>query len=102
MRLTFDNGIMAQPSHSIDVAPTAGVPVLEKQGIIEMKYCREMPSVFKQLVETFGLSPAQISKYRLSLDALKQAGRRTGVHHVDLADVLKVADADAASGLVNA
>ena len=36
----------------------------------QVKYRVEMPTVFKALVEEFGLIPAPISKYRLSTVAL--------------------------------
>jgi hypothetical protein len=70
MRLTFDDAITAQPNLTTLFAPDGGAPVATGQVIIEMKFCVETPAVLKHLVEEFGLSPAPISKYRLSLGAL--------------------------------
>jgi hypothetical protein len=70
MRLTFDDEIKAQPNATTIFAPDGGRPVIADHVIIEMKFCVETPAVMKHLVEAFGLSPAPISKYRLSLDEL--------------------------------
>jgi hypothetical protein len=73
MRLTFDSEIKTQPNATTLFAPDGGIPVIADQAIIEMKFCLETPAVMKHLVEEFGLSPAPISKYRLSLSALTPA-----------------------------
>jgi hypothetical protein len=70
MRLTFDDEIKAQPNVTTLFAPDGGTRVVDNHAIIEMKYCVETPAVMKHLVEEFGLSPAPISKYRLSLGEL--------------------------------
>jgi hypothetical protein len=90
MRLTFDTEILAQPSSEVAFAPSEGVPVLNAGTIVEMKFCLNIPPVFKELVDTFGLAPAAISKYRLSLEALRKAGLRTGVADTDLRIALPV------------
>jgi hypothetical protein len=73
MRLTFDDQIQAQPNVTTLFAPDGGRPVATTHVIIEMKFCAEIPTVLKQLVEEFKLSPAPISKYRLALGELTQA-----------------------------
>ena len=70
MRLTFDADITAQPNATTMFAADGGVPVLDGRVIIEMKFCADTPAVLKHLVEQFALSPAAISKYRLSLAEL--------------------------------
>jgi hypothetical protein len=70
--------------------------------IIEMKYCVEIPGLLKELVETFSLSPAAISKYRLSMERLREAGARTGVRRLDLREMLGVAGAAVTPRIVNA
>lgn len=70
MRLTFDDEIKAQPNVTTIFAPEGGGAVAEDHVIIEMKFCVETPAVMKHLVEAFGLSPAPISKYRLSIGEL--------------------------------
>jgi len=74
LRLTFDDQITAQPNGTTIFAPDSGVPVLDGQVIIEMKFCLEAPAVLKRLVEEFGLSPAALSKYRTSLGSLQAQG----------------------------
>jgi hypothetical protein len=48
-----------------------GFPVIAHQAIVEMKYRRDAPALFRQAVERFKLTPAAISKYRLGFDALE-------------------------------
>ena len=71
MRLTFDEGIVAQMNGTFGFLPEAGTAVASDSVIIEMKYCVDTPVVFKRVVEDFCLSPAPISKYRLSMDVLR-------------------------------
>ena len=42
--------------------------------ILELKYRAEVPSLFKQLVEEFGLRPQATSKYRLGIAAINPVG----------------------------
>jgi hypothetical protein len=70
MRLTFDDEVKAQSNLTTTFEPDRGTPIIPGQVIVEMKFCIETPAVLKHLVETFGLSPAAISKYRLSLGGL--------------------------------
>lgn len=73
MRLTFDDEIKAQPNVTTLFAPDGGRQVAAAQVIMEMKFCAEIPTVLKRLVEEFSLSPAAISKYRLALGELMPA-----------------------------
>lgn len=102
LRLTFDNEILVQPCHGIHFEPTRGLPVLGSGTIIEMKYCVEIPGLLKELVETFGLSPAAISKYRLSMERLREAGATTGVRRLDLRELLGTPGTAATARIVNA
>lgn len=70
MRLTFDDEIKVQPNGTTIFAPDGGAPVIDGQVIIEMKFCAETPAILRHLVEEFKISPAPISKYRLSLAEL--------------------------------
>jgi len=101
MRLTFDNQIRAQPSATIGFAPPQSIPVLEAGTIVEMKFCMSMPPLFKELIATFGISPTAISKYRLSLEALRAADLRTGVDQKDLRTALGITGLGVA-GIANA
>lgn len=91
MRLTFDNEIAAQPCTHFGFDLSAGVPVLVGSTIIEMKYCVKMPALFSELVSMFNLAPTAVSKYRVSLEALREAGVRTGLRRFDLRDALAAA-----------
>lgn len=88
MRLTFDNDIAVQPCTHFGFDPPMGSRVLGSSMIVEMKYCVEMPAIFNELVMKFRLAPAAISKYRLSLEVLRDAGARTGLGREDLRAVL--------------
>jgi len=88
MRLTFDDGVKVQPCYGLQFDPPAGVPVLETHTIIEMKYRAELPGILRHLIEEFALQPSPVSKYRLSLDALRKSGLPTGAARVNLNDVL--------------
>ena len=41
------------------------------QGILELKYYRPAPPIFRQLMDDFGLSPQAISKYRIAVGRLE-------------------------------
>jgi hypothetical protein len=84
MRLTFDDGIVVQPCSSLEFSPAGGHAVLPDHTIVEMKFRLEMPAVLKHLVEEFRLQPTSVSKYRLSLEALRRERLTTGSQHADL------------------
>jgi len=71
IRLTLDNAICARPVSGIAfTAAGDGALLLEHEVIVELKFRFEMPALFKQLVEEFGLNPKPISKYRMAAAAL--------------------------------
>ncbi len=69
-RLTMDEHLEAWPTRRREFQDGSSQPVLEDKVILELKYRVGMPAVFKALVEEFGLQPAPVSKYRLSMAAL--------------------------------
>jgi VTC domain len=73
VRLTLDDGLAAQPSRHARFHDSQGVPVIDGRQILELKFRHETPSLFKQLVEEFRLTPAPASKYRLGMAATGQA-----------------------------
>jgi len=70
-RLTLDENLRAAQVDEPEYAVRPEAPVAETRTILEMKFRVAMPAVFKQLVETFQLTPARVSKYRLAIDAVR-------------------------------
>lgn len=72
IRLTVDENLCALPASQIAVngSDEGGTALLEDSAIIEMKYCGDVPVLFKQLVEEFSLNAQPVSKYRLAVAKL--------------------------------
>jgi len=70
IRLTVDDDLRAIPAAGLLYRPDCGNSVNPGKAIIEFKYRLEMPAVFKQLMEQFGIVPQRVSKYRMSATAL--------------------------------
>jgi hypothetical protein len=73
VRLTLDNDLCVAPADDLRFSDNAGRPVLADRMILELKYRRHVPAIFKQLVETFALEPQRTSKYRLGIAALGES-----------------------------
>lgn len=75
-RLTVDHNVVARPARAGDFVPedARGTAVLSGDAIVELKFLGQPPAMFRELVESFALEPATISKYRLSIEALARAG----------------------------
>ncbi len=69
-RLTVDSGLRARPAHRFEFEAPEYSPVLRTAEILELKFIIALPAAFKTLLAEFGLSPMQVSKYRLSVEAL--------------------------------
>jgi VTC domain len=76
MRLTIDDRLAAQRALNLELVDSPGSPMAPGRLILELKFRVHLPAIFKELIETFALSPARISKYRLAMDALR--GRPLG------------------------
>jgi hypothetical protein len=74
IRLTCDREIAVRPATGLAFLPPGGTPVLEQHVVLEMKFCGDTPSMFRDLAARLGLVPVAVSKYRLSLEALGRAG----------------------------
>jgi hypothetical protein len=68
MTLDFDLRVLPLPDRAF--LPGIGLPLLGGQNIVELKYCVTLPSVFKRLIEEFGLRTQPVSKYRAGLALL--------------------------------
>jgi hypothetical protein len=73
VRLTLDADIRVAPTDEPRFADRRGQPVVGDRMILELKYRRDVPALFKQLVETFALEPRPTSKYRLGIVALGES-----------------------------
>lgn len=71
-RLTLDENIRALDVHgpAFNGVLEDGVSVLQDRVILELKFPREAPAFFKQLIEAFALNPQPFSKYRHAAVAL--------------------------------
>jgi len=74
IRLTLDDNLRALPPDGLWFSDQIGTGLLENQNILELKVRREMPVLFKYLVEEFALNPQAVSKYRLAASALGLVG----------------------------
>jgi hypothetical protein len=79
-RLTLDSALRATPSRHASFSHE-GVPFLEHGLILELKYHRYLPALFRRLVEEFSLEIGTASKYRLAMTALGHAPVETGAVH---------------------
>lgn len=65
VRLTMDKEVRGQSQREWKFAGEgAAVPLLPGQVILELKYRTRLPTLFKQLMGDFDLSPTAVSKYR--------------------------------------
>jgi hypothetical protein len=69
-RLTLDDRVRVAPVAHAHFNGDLGVPVLEEQLILELKFRGQLPAVFKRLVAEFKLVARPVSKYRFGMMAL--------------------------------
>jgi hypothetical protein len=71
MRLTIDEDIRALPVESLMFDHgSEGLLLSDREHVLELKYVRQMPALFKQLIAEFTLEPVRFSKYRLAAERL--------------------------------
>jgi hypothetical protein len=73
VRLTLDSDLCVRAVSDTQFSGGHGQLVLDKQLVLELKYRRHVPAIFKQLVEEFGIEPQRASKYRLGMAALGES-----------------------------
>jgi hypothetical protein len=72
VRLTLDEDVTATPVDGYAFVPAEGGTVLTpERRILELKYRLEVPGLFKELMQEFGLSPQPSSKYRMAVEGLE-------------------------------
>lgn len=70
VRMTVDFDLRVLPLADRAFIPGTGLPLLEGQNVVELKYRVALPALFKQLVEQFSLKTQPVSKYRAGLALL--------------------------------
>ena len=70
IRLTLDEAIHARASTEIEFSDRSPALPVTDRVVLELKYRRDLPALFRDLVERFGLSPVPFSKYRAALPVL--------------------------------
>jgi hypothetical protein len=70
VRMTIDLDLRVLPLPDRAFLPGTGLPLLEGQNIVELKYSVALPAMFKELVEQFALRVQPVSKYRAGLALL--------------------------------
>src|SRR4029078_3291596 len=70
VRMTIDFDLRVLPLPDRAFLPGTGLPLLEGRHIEEVKCAVVLPTLFKQLVETFALRTQPMSKYRAGLALL--------------------------------
>jgi hypothetical protein len=67
VRMTMDFDLRVLPLPDRAFLPGIGLPLLEGQHIVEVKFCQVLPVLFRQLVEKFALHQQPMSKFRAGL-----------------------------------
>ena len=70
IRLTLDENIRARPADEIRFHDAPDATRVTDRVVLELKYRRELPVLFRTLVEQFALHPRPFSKYCTALPAL--------------------------------
>lgn len=78
IRLTIDDEIVAAPALSWEVPamPLTGHRLVAGNRIVEMKFCRTLPTLFRTLIQDFRLEVTSFSKYRTAVDACVPLARQ--------------------------
>ena len=64
----FDLRVLPLPDGAF--LPGVGLPLLPGHNIIEVKYCVELPAIFREVISRFALKTQPVSKYRSGLALL--------------------------------
>ncbi len=70
IRLTLDQNLRALPVASPRFREEPGPALLEQSVVLELKFRREAPVLFKSLTREFALVPQPFSKYRFAAESL--------------------------------
>ncbi len=71
LRLTLDYDLRSQATQQFKVEPVAaGTPMLADSVLLELKYRKNMPALFRSMMQDFGLTPGAVSKYRHAVEVI--------------------------------
>ena len=70
VRMTIDFDLRVLPLPDRAFLPGVGLPLLEGSTVIELKYCVQLPAVFREVISQFALKEQPVSKYRAGLALL--------------------------------
>ena len=70
VRMTLDYALSASAADAFAIDGPGPAGLLPGQMILELKYRGVMPTVFRELADTFAVTPGRASKYRVAADAL--------------------------------
>jgi hypothetical protein len=70
VRLTLDDSLTASTANAFSLDGPGPAALLVGHMILELKYRGTMPAVFRELADTFALTPGRASKYRVAVEAL--------------------------------
>ena len=74
IRITMDRKIRSLPRSQLEFEGSSeGLALLTNETIIELKYRKSLPALFKNLIQELALNPQPVSKYRLSMEAFSAA-----------------------------
>jgi len=73
IRLTIDCDLHGTPVDGLKFTGEKGSPLLDGSSILELKFRRELPVLFKNLLQEFALNPEPFSKYRQAVKILELA-----------------------------
>lgn len=71
-RLTLDQGVAARATDDPRFDLPGGIEILPEHLILELKFRREVPAIFRRLIAELRLSPQPASKYRIAMTTLNE------------------------------
>jgi len=69
-RLTLDDCLNVTPITSPHFSHDSGIPFLDQQLILELKFRGSLPNIYTQLIDTFHPTPQSVSKYQYGMITL--------------------------------
>ena len=70
VRMTIDFDLRVLPLPDRAFIPGTGLPLMPAHNVIELKYSKQLPDIFKDVISQFELKTQPISKYRAGLALL--------------------------------